>query len=345
MMTEGMTEAKNPDLAGTTLYTSDCRSPSAVPKQAVYKPVFIKKQRRTLSSDMQLESFSTENRLRVPAKQAAEGKPKVKAESLLKAVDFLNCEPHISRLKERLRVSQAKSPSKAPCSLLAMDVLDRSSYWLARRDSGIKARREQQELKLQEQLKFKPQLTRPKSFTKLAPSRPKKRRTLSNSYLEMHQVKQRSSLAFLYSDTVSPTSAYTTPKTPQRVYETPSNSDQLDFKAACGLRCSSSKSHSLNVSFQATPSNLRTNDQNLNRTSVVSHVRAYVPLSPTDYKYSFAGSNKPAFQTKSPTDSLSLDLTFPSNRHTAHLPYSRAKGGKVAVAEGVLGILGQVHRS
>jgi hypothetical protein len=283
---------------------------------------------------MQLESFSTENRLRVPAKQAAEGKPKVKAESLLKAVDFLNCEPHISRLKERLRVSQAKSPSKAPCSLLAMDVLDRSSYWLARRDSGIKARREQQELKLQEQLKFKPQLTRPKSFTKLAPSRPKKRRTLSNSYLEMHQVKLRSSLAFLYSDTVSPTSAYTTPKTTQGVFESPS--EQLNFKAKSGVRCSYSKSPSFNVSFQGTPSNLRTNDQNLSSSSVVS--RAYVPLSPTNYKYSFAGSNKPAFRSKSLlTDSLSLDLSFPSKRLSAALPNRRAKGRKVGAGEDVLG--------
>lgn len=230
----------------------------------------------------------------------------------LTGIDFISAEPYISRLKERLKKSQVGASSIPQRSLLSMDLVNRSNCWLARRDNEIKARREEQEKakssaskvmkstttraaskekysqKIQDE-HSKPQLERPKSCLKLRkneqPSKagPKKR-SLSNSYSEMHQLK-KSSISFLFRDyCVSPNSAAQAHVRPQ----------------------------SLDVSFQNPVS--RSFEKGHQKGSAENHRSVYTPLSPTKHNFSAAsvvGAVQKPNRAKSPLmDYLTLDLSF-----------------------------------
>jgi hypothetical protein len=182
-----------------------------------------------------------------------------------------------------------------------MDLLSRSKFWLARRDSEIKAKQEEQERRKEVEFKYregvnerpsdlakvlKPTLTRPKSCTKLRqkdkPSevRPKHRRNLSNSYLELHQIKKKSSLSFILGDeTLSPASRGKLPCT---------------------------KPESPDISLQDTPSHSQVSQ-------LASELSGYISLSPAKHMYSFSSGfgNQRVVRSKSPLqEALTLDLSF-----------------------------------
>jgi hypothetical protein len=286
--------------------TQDSRESGLGVKQAMFKPSVINRQRRTLSTDTQMENYATENRLRVPVgvtaliptKCPVQMKSPKKVNLTLRGVDYLTSEPHISRLKERVRQFKAQASPKANCSLLSMD---RSKFWQARRDSEIKAKQEEQERRKEAEFKpregvnerpcdltkvLKPTLTRPTSCTKLIQKdrprevKPKRRRTLSNSYLELHQIKKKSSLSFILGEeTLSPASRGKLPCT---------------------------KPESLDTSFQGTPSHSK-------GSQLVSELSGYASLSPARHLYSFSSGfgNQRVVRSKSPLQAaLTLDLSF-----------------------------------
>mmetsp|Transcript_13270 Transcript_13270/g.24885 ORF Transcript_13270/g.24885 Transcript_13270/m.24885 type:complete len:355 (+) Transcript_13270:36-1100(+) len=296
-------EYKTEDPSFTQIKSSgDAPSTEHRSGKAGVRPVFIKKQRRTFSNDSQIESFINDPRLRVPLLQPSvvfaepvSKKAPNKVSATIRGVDYLSSEPHISRLRDRLKKSKETASPTAQRSLLSMDLLNRSTCWLAKRDSDIKAKQEEVEKKkLEEERYFKPVLVRPKSCVKLrqkehsAEKRPRSKRTLSNSYLEMHQLKQKASLSFLFGDdTISPNSA---------------------------TKISYSKPQSVDVSFQDTPSNSRAADKRVFKSSTENQRKGYMPLSPTKQNYCIStniGPNRPVLRSKSPLkDSLTLDLSF-----------------------------------
>lgn len=184
--------------------------PAAKTQQPSYKPSFIKKQRRTLSNG---ETQFDESRLKIPGGFASElGEilsPKrvpAKQPSQVRAVEYLRAEPHKSRLKERLKKARAEASLKIEPSFVQMDMINRSNYWTDKRDQSLIKKREDEVRRSQEDCTFKPKLERPKSLLKLRTKEkqiaPQKRRTLSNSYMEIYNIKKMSSLSMIFGENV-----------------------------------------------------------------------------------------------------------------------------------------------
>mmetsp|Transcript_14600 Transcript_14600/g.27124 ORF Transcript_14600/g.27124 Transcript_14600/m.27124 type:complete len:356 (+) Transcript_14600:80-1147(+) len=183
------------------------KSPS-IKVTSTYKPSFIKKKRRTFSNDTDLESFGDRSTLKVPEFDASEiiklgrngRKVAPSPAKQLRAVEYLNAEPHKSRLRERLKVAREKSSAKGSASFVSMDLLERSNYWTDKRNKNLKTKRDEEDLKRQIICSFRPKVNRNKSCSRLnkeASPAPFKRRTLSNSYLEIYNIKKNANLSLI----------------------------------------------------------------------------------------------------------------------------------------------------
>jgi hypothetical protein len=248
-------------------HTEGTGKPGSKKSKANYKPSFIKKNRRRAAGGLTV--FGGSNK-------------EVQIQALdLSAIDYLKKEPHLTRIKERLKWAKAHPPEQPEPSLLPMNLLDRSKCWVERKNKRLIVKKDK--LLQAEACSFQPKLNRPKSCVRLTekPStvQPRSRRTQSNSYLEQYILKQEASLSLMLGEDFScpvVNQPYSKQLSIDYSWQSPHRRTKSDDISGISTKCS------------PTPDKSRGDIGKPWAAFAQKINKEYRPLSPTDRLYSFS---------------------------------------------------------